>query len=46
MTTIKTTHLGIDYGKVEVKDSYGDVIEYEVPLAVAKAIKNMQPKLR
>lgn len=45
MKTIKTTHIGEDYGKVEVKDSYGDVIEYEVPKEVAEAIKNMKPNL-
>lgn len=39
MAIIRTTHIGIDYATVEITDGRGTATEYEVQIAVAKAIE-------
>lgn len=41
-TTIKVTHLGEDYGKVEVTFPSGRIEEYEIPLALARVLSKVE----
>lgn len=41
-TTIKVTHIGIDYGKIEVQPNLGgEVEEYEIPKRLAKFLRQV-----
>ena len=40
-TTVKVTHIGQDYGKVEVTVKGFNPDEYEIPLSLALALKEV-----
>lgn len=46
VTKIEVTHLGQDYGKVEVHWKNGEIFEYEINDTLAVALLQFQPQLK